>query len=124
MDISAHLNADLPEQTVKLDGDATATFKPITPKQFEQINERHTVEKFKRGQPVSKTNFKKVIADVLNLSVISWEGLKDDAGPIEVTPENKVRLYDNYATFRAAFVDIVMGALGDERDFADITEGN
>ena len=124
MDISAHLKADLPELTVKLDGKATATFKPITPKQFEQLTERHTVEKYKRGQLVSKTDFKKVIADVLELSVIRWEGLEDDSGPIEVTSENKIRLYDNYATFRAAFTDVVMGALGDERDFADITEGN
>lgn len=124
MDISAHLKGDLPEKTVKLDGEATVTFKPITPKQFEQIQDKHSVEKFKRGLPRTKTNWKKVIDEILELTVVTWTGLEAEGGPIEVTTENRRRLYDNYNTFRAAFTDVVMEGLGDERDFAEEIEGN
>ena len=124
MDISAHFKSDLPEQVIPLDGETTVTFKPITPRRFEEINKLHTREKFKRGQAVSKTNWERVIDDILDETVIDWHGLEADGGPIEVTRENKRKLYDFYNTFRAAFTDVVMGSLGDERDFSEELEGN
>lgn len=124
MDISAHLNDDLPEVTVKLDGDATVTFKPMSPRRFETINDRHTVNKLKGGRPVSKTNFRKVIEDVLDLTVVGWKKLESGGKAIEVTRENKIALYDMYAPFRAAFSDAIMGAMGAELEFEEAIEGN
>ena len=124
MDITNHLKGDLPEKTIKLDGESTVTFKPITPKQFEDIQDKHSVEKFKRGQPRTKTNWKKVIDEILALTVITWTGLTNEGVDIEVNDVNRRRMYDNYNTFRAAFTDVVMEGLGDERDFAEELEGN
>lgn len=124
MDITAHLKGDLPEVTVPLDGDALVTFKPVTPKQFEDINKKHTREKYKRGQLRTKLDDKRATDDLLDMSVIGWEGLTDEDGPIECNRENKRKLYDCYDTFRAAFSDVVLGSLADERDFTEDLEGN
>ncbi len=124
VDLSAEFKGDLPEKTVKLDGKATVTFKPMTPKRFEEINDRYTVEKYKRGNLRSKTDWKKVISEILKETVVGWTGLEVEGGPIEVTDENRQTLYDNYALFRSAFTDVVMSGLADERDFAEELEGN
>ncbi len=124
MDITAHLNDDLPEVTIKLEGEATVTFKPISPKRFEALNDKHTVNKIKGGRPVSKTNFRKVIEDVLDVTVVGWAKLEDGNGPVEVNRENKIKLYDLYAPFRAAFSDAIMGAMGAELEFEEAVEGN
>lgn len=123
MDVSKYLGDREPVAYI-IEGEAKVWIKPISPRRFEQVSDKHTITKLKGSRFVPKIDERAVALQLLDETIVRWEHIESEDGPIECNAKNKVELYDLWGMFRRVWSEAVFSEFGGDRDIEALVEGN
>ena len=94
------------------------------PREIEAAVKKHSRRRFKRGQVYEWTETDKFTPDLVEMSVVGWEGIERDGQPLEVNTENKVWLLGEYENVRALWSAVIEKDVEIEQALAEAERKN